>query len=91
MRTLLLPLACAMLLAGCATTAEQSASMQREMDRMMLVYGPACQKLGFSAQSDPWRSCVLQLSTRDELSRSYVQGSYAYSPYGLQYRHWPYY
>jgi hypothetical protein len=91
MRTLLIPLAGALLLGGCASPGEQSASMQREMDRMMLVYGPACQKLGFSAQTDQWRSCVLQLSTKEELSRSYLQGSYAYSPYSLHYRRWPYY
>lgn len=92
MRTLLLPVACALVLGACASIGEQSASMQREMDRMMLVYGPACQKLGFNAQTDPWRSCVLQLSTKEELSRSQLQGSYANHPYSLHhYRYWPYY
>jgi hypothetical protein len=91
MRTLLLPLACAVLLGGCASISEQSAAKQRDMDRMMLVYGPACQKLGFTAQTDQWRSCVLQLSTKDELNRSTLQGSYAYSPYSPHYRRWPYY
>ena len=94
MRTLpilTIPLACAALLGACASPSEQSASMQREMDRMMLVYGPACQKLGFSPHTDQWRSCVLQLSTKEEISRANFSASMAYSPYSMHYRRWPYY
>jgi hypothetical protein len=87
MRTLMIFLATALLLTGCATPSEQSASIAREMDRMMVVYGPACQKLGFNAQSDQWRSCILQLSTKDELSQANFQTNLAYSP---RYRRWPY-
>jgi hypothetical protein len=93
MRTLpklMMPVACALLLGACASPSEQSAAMQREMDRMMLVYGPACQKLGFTAQSDQWRSCVLQLSTKEEISNASFNASYAYyHPYSPRYRRWP--
>jgi hypothetical protein len=30
------------------------------------VYGPACEKLGYTKDSDPWRECVLRLGTRDD-------------------------
>lgn len=56
-------------LAGCATPAEQAARMEREMGRLVQVYGPACQKLGFQAETDPWRNCVLRLSERDTYER----------------------
>ena len=39
------------------------------MSRLVQVYGPACQKLGFQADSDPWRNCVLRLSERDTYER----------------------
>jgi hypothetical protein len=68
MRMLVLVLfACS--LAGCATTAERAAWAQREVEEMMQVYGPACEKLGFEARSDAWRDCVLRLSARDEYAR----------------------
>ena len=52
-------------LAGCAalTPAERSAEMQKEVDEMIQVYGPACEKLGFQPASDPWRECILKLNT----------------------------
>lgn len=65
--------------AACTTPAEQATSMQREMDRMIVVYGPACAKLGFPAGSDQWRSCVLQLSAKDD-ARTYAAYPY-YTPY----------
>ncbi len=59
-----------LLLSGCATQAERAAAMQSEVDDMIKVYGPACEKLGYKADSDPWRDCVLRLATRDSLERS---------------------
>lgn len=56
-------------LAGCATPAEQAAAMNREMDRMILVYGPACQKLGYKSDTDLWRDCILQMSTKNDFER----------------------
>lgn len=68
MRTLTLPLVAA-LLAGCATPQQMAAQKQAEMEQMIAVYGPACGRLGYPANSDQWRSCVLQLSTKDDLQR----------------------
>lgn len=58
-------------LAGCAslTPAERAAQMQREVDEMIQVYGPACEKLGYKADTDPWRECVLKLDTAKNLER----------------------
>jgi hypothetical protein len=69
-------------LAGCATPQERAARQQAEMERDMVVYGPACLRLGYAASSDPWRACVLQLATKDELRyNSYPSGYYgAYGP-----------
>ena len=52
-------------LAGCAslTPAEKAARMQREIDEMIQVYGPGCEKLGFKPDTDPWRECILKLNT----------------------------
>lgn len=59
------------LLAGCAslTPAERAAQMQREVDEMIQVYGPACEKLGYKADTDPWRECILKLDTAKNLER----------------------
>lgn len=58
-----------MLVAGCATQAERAAQVQRDVDDMVNVYGPGCEKLGYKADSDPWRDCVLRLATKDSLER----------------------
>ncbi len=58
------------LIAGCAVTpAEREARMQREVDQMVLLHGPVCDKLGYKRDSDPWRDCVLKLDTRDSYER----------------------
>ena len=58
-----------MFLAGCVTQAERAAQVQRDVDDMIRVYGPGCEKLGYKADSDPWRDCVLRLATKDRLER----------------------
>lgn len=63
------------LLAACSTPAERSAQMQREVDQMIQLYGPACDKLGYKQNTDPWRDCVLQLNTKDGLDRYYTRPS----------------
>ena len=69
MRTLIF--AIVLVLAGCATTAERSAKMQREADKMIVIYGPACEKLGYKTGTDPWRDCILRLYTNDTYQQGY--------------------
>ncbi len=52
------------LLQGCATPEERAARVQAEVEEMIKVYGPACEKLGYAKDSDPWRECILRLATR---------------------------
>lgn len=68
MRTTLL-LALAALLASCATPAERAAQVQREVEQMIEVYGPACEKLGYKADTDPWRDCILRLNAQERYER----------------------
>jgi hypothetical protein len=56
-------------LAGCATQAERAAAVQRDVDDMIAVYAPGCEKLGYKTDSDPWRECILRLAHRDDLQR----------------------
>ena len=81
----LMLLVTAVLATACATPEQRAASMQAEMERMMRVYGPACSRLGFAANSDQWRGCILQLSAKDDIDR------YGYHPYyyaGFGRPHW---
>jgi hypothetical protein len=55
--------------AACTTPQERAAQKQAEMANMMAVYGPACSRLGYAVDSDPWRSCILSLSAQDDLQR----------------------
>lgn len=57
-------------LAACATPSQQAAEVEREVERMMTVYGPACEKLGFKSQTDLWRNCIVNLNMKDELERA---------------------
>jgi hypothetical protein len=66
----LLPLLLLVLIGGCVVTpAEREARMQREVDQMVYLYGPICDKLGYKRDSDPWRDCVLKLDTKDSYER----------------------
>lgn len=55
--------------AGCATQAERAAAVARDVDDMIRVYGPGCEKLGYKGDSDQWRECILRLAHRDDLQR----------------------
>jgi hypothetical protein len=55
--------------AACATQAERAAQVQRDVDDMIMVYGPGCEKLGFKPDSDPWRDCIIRLATKDDIER----------------------
>lgn len=69
MRKLIMAGLGALLLAGCTTPQQRAAAMQAEMNEMMVIYGPACARLGYAANSDQWRDCVLQLSAKEEAQR----------------------
>ena len=62
-------LALAGLVAACATPAERAAQMEREVDRMVQIYGPACSKLGYKPDTDAWRNCVLNLNDQENVQR----------------------
>ncbi|MFC5475653.1 hypothetical protein [Paraherbaspirillum soli] len=68
MRTLMF-LALSAMLSGCATEAERAAQAQRDVDEMVHVYGPACDRLGYKADSNQWRDCVLRLDTKNNIER----------------------
>lgn len=70
------------LLAGCATTAERAAQMQRQADEMIAVYGPACEKLGYQKGTDPWRDCILRLDARDSYPTHYPMTTHCFGPPG---------
>jgi hypothetical protein len=54
-------------LPGCMTQAQRAAAAQAEVDDMIKVYGPACNKLGYAKDTDPWRECILRLRTQEDL------------------------
>jgi len=74
----------AAVLVGCATPAERAAQAQREVERMVEIYGPACTRLGFKADTDPWRSCIISLSQKDDVS------DHRHAFYGPPYWRYPY-
>jgi hypothetical protein len=69
MRPILITILAALALPGCSTPEQRAANMQAEMASMMTVYGPACARLGYQANTDQWRSCVLQLSAKEDAER----------------------
>ena len=79
MRTLIV-LSAALLLGACSTPQERAARKQAEMADMMVVYGPACERLGYAPQSDQWRNCILSLSTKDDVQRYSHPGYGAWGP-----------
>jgi len=66
MRTLILVGLSGFCLLGCASPQQQAQKQQAEMDRMVTEFGPACSKLGYAPDSDPWRNCIVQLAAKNE-------------------------
>jgi hypothetical protein len=67
-------MAAAAAIAGCAVTPEErAAQVQADVDRMIATYGPACDRLGYKANDDKWRDCVMRLAARDERRYSYYR------------------
>ena len=73
--------ASALCLAACTTPQERALRQQAEMDRMIIEFGPACTRLGYVPNADPWRNCVIQLSTKDQIER-YGDAAYLYGGWG---------
>ncbi|MFC5514072.1 hypothetical protein ACFPOU_23490 [Massilia jejuensis] len=65
MRASILTAASLVCLLGCSTPQQKAMQQQAEMERMIALYGPACTRLGYAMNSDPWRDCVLQSASRD--------------------------
>lgn len=80
------PLLALLALSACSTPQQRAAQAQADVEHMMVVYGPACTRLGYTAGSDPWRSCVLSLSAKDDLQR-YGSAPHYYAGYGMG--RWP--
>ena len=55
--------------AACATPQQRAARVEQEVAGMIQDYGPGCERLGFKADTDPWRDCVLRLANKDALQR----------------------
>src|SRR3954470_17145728 len=70
-------------MSGCATQAERAAAVQRDVDDMVAVYGPGCERLGYKTDSDPWRECVLRLATADRLERRDLTTTHCFGSYGF--------
>ncbi len=87
MRILMVAVPVIAVLAGCATPAEQAAQAEQEVVQMIQIYGPACEKLGFSANTDPWRNCVIGLSQKD--AARYSNNAY-YGPPFWRHPYWAY-
>lgn len=76
-------LSLAALLAACATPEERAAQYQREVDAMVQVYGPACDRLGYKSDSDPWRDCILRLNARESFARPYPTTTHCFGHRGF--------
>jgi len=55
-----------MMLYGCETPAEHAENIKAEVEEMITVYGPGCEKLGYTRDSDQWRECILRLRAHDD-------------------------
>ena len=82
MRTLLYGLA-AISLFGCATPAERAAQIQREVEEMIVIYGPGCERLGYTNGTDDWRNCILRLAQRDATYSRYPTTTTCYGHRGF--------
>jgi hypothetical protein len=46
-----------------------AADQQQRWNAMIGYYAPFCEQLGFAADTDPWRNCVLQRLMADSFTR----------------------
>ncbi|TFW08506.1 hypothetical protein E4K72_07765 [Oxalobacteraceae bacterium OM1] len=76
----------AFVLSACTTPEQRAAYQESNAQRLVVEYGPACDKLGYQQGSDAWRNCILQLSTKDDLR--YANTSYGPPYWGPRWRRW---
>jgi len=70
MRTSLLHwlvLALAPVATACGTPERRAERARTAMEQRMAAHGPACVRLGNAPDTDPWRHCVVERSSRAEL------------------------
>ena len=82
-KSILTVAAAALALAACATPEERAAQARAEMDGMMAVYGPACERLGYRADEDRWRDCVLRMASRDDARARYPMSTTCFGHRGF--------
>ena len=70
-------------ISGCATQAERAEAVQRDVEDMVAVYGPGCEKVGYNTDTDPWRECVLRLATTDRLDRNDLTTTHCFGRHGF--------
>ncbi|MES2299190.1 MAG: membrane lipoprotein lipid attachment site-containing protein [Pseudomonadota bacterium] len=80
MRKIIIALVAGLMLAACATPYDDQARLQHDMERIISVYGPACEKLGYAPNTDQWRNCMLQLSIKDDADHNSAYYQH-YTPY----------
>lgn len=73
----------AILLFGCATPAERAAQIEREVEEMIVIYGPGCERLGYTNGTDDWRNCILRLAQRDATYTRYPTTTTCYGHRGF--------
>lgn len=53
------------LIGACATTPEEErANAEREAARLKQTYGYTCEQLGYEAETNKWRDCLLELENQ---------------------------
>lgn len=64
MRLLIWIAAGSLCLSGCTTPQDRALAQQAEVERMMAEFGPACTRVGYTPNTDPWRDCIVQSAAR---------------------------
>ena len=82
-KSILTVAAAALALAACATPEERAAQARAEMEGMMAVYGPACERLGYRADDDRWRDCVMRMAARDDARYRYPMSTTCFGHRGF--------
>lgn len=79
MRVIMVLLAMLASLLGCSTPQERAQrdaeKRQAEMALAVTQYGPACKQVGYTENTDPWRSCVMQQAAANNASKGWLSTS----------------